>query len=65
MKNKLSKMWYRLFVTAANLLVVVYTILIVLRNEQDFDRLLGILALISGLILITVVDTVNFLKADR
>jgi hypothetical protein len=63
MKQRNSSKWYRLYLTTANLLAVIYTVRTVFCNEQDASRLVGILALMAGLILITVVDTVAIVKA--
>lgn len=65
MMKKASKIFYRLYLTAVNLLAIVCTVKIVLCNEHDGDRLIGILALISGLVLLAVVDTLAVVKAER
>lgn len=61
-KQRNSSKWYRLYLTVANLLAVIYTVRTVLSNEQDASGGVGILALIAGLILITVADTLSIVK---
>lgn len=61
-KQRNSGKWYRLYLTVANLLAVIYTVRTVLSNEQDASGGVGILALIAGLILITVADTLSIVK---
>ena len=61
-KQRNSSKWYRLYLTVANVLAVIYTVRTVLSNEQDASGGVGILALIAGLILITVADTLSIVK---
>ena len=61
-KQRNSSKWYRLYLTVANLLAVIYTVRNVLSNEQDASGGVGLLAFIAGLILITVADTLSIVK---